>query len=160
MDLMIMDIKDVPGESLVKGFEKKIEILSFSHGVSMQVTGDVSNKERTSGKPNIQDFSITKYMDVASPVLNQKCCEGKAVGDVKLTIGRNENGEMLPLIVYTLSDAIVSSMSVGGGGGDKPVENLSWNFSKIKWEYTAQKPDAGKEGTSAGVWDLKTNTAK
>jgi type VI secretion system secreted protein Hcp len=160
MDTMLLKIKDVPGTSQMTGYEAQIEILSYSHGVMMQVTGDVSNTERTSGKPRVQDFNITKYMDKSTPLLNQKCCEATSLGEVTFTVGRNDAGAVIPMIVYTLSDVIVSSVSVGGGGGDKPVENLSLNFSAIKWDYSAQKEAGGKDGVVAGSWDVAANKKK
>jgi type VI secretion system secreted protein Hcp len=160
VDVIVLDLgKDIPGECLLKGFEAKIECLSYSHGVAMQVTNDLSNSERTSGKPNVQDLTTSKYMDKASPVLNQACCEGRKIGDCKLTVGRNEGGNVMPLIVYTLKDAIISSITASGGGADKPTETLSLSFTAIQWDYTAQKPDSTKEGNASGKWDMKTNTA-
>ncbi|HEX8393367.1 MAG TPA: type VI secretion system tube protein Hcp [Longimicrobium sp.] len=157
MDVILMKIENVPGTSLMTGFTGQIEAMSYSHGVAMQVTGDVSNTERTSGKPRHQDFMITKYLDKASPLLNQKCCEGTDLGTVLITVGRNDNGSVIPLIVYTLSNAVLSSVNVGGGGGDKPVESLALNYSGIKWDFTAQKEAGGKDGTVAGSWDLGKN---
>jgi type VI secretion system secreted protein Hcp len=159
VDVIILDLPGVAGECLLKGFAEKIECLSYSHAVAMQMTSDVSNRERTSGKPNVQDFTISKYMDKASPVLNQTCCEGKKIGDGKVTVGRNEAGEVMPLIVYTLKDVMVSSVSAASSGGDKPSETITLNFTAIQWDYTAQKPDSTKEGASAGKWDMKTNSA-
>lgn len=159
MDVIILDLPGIAGECLVKGFEEKIECLSFSHAVAMQMTSDPSNRERTSGKPNVQDFTISKYMDKSSPVLNQTCCEGKKIGDAKVSVGRNENGAFMPLMVYTLKDTMISSVSSASSGGDKPSETVTLNFTAIQWDYTAQKPDSTKEGTSGGKWDMKTNTA-
>jgi type VI secretion system secreted protein Hcp len=160
MDTMLMKIKDVPGTTDMAGYEKQIEVLSYSHGVAMQVTGDVSNTERTSGKPRMQDFHVTKYIDKSTPLINQKCCEATNLGEVQLTVGRNDAGAVIPFIVYTLSDVVISSVSVGGGGGDKPVESLSLNFSGIKWDYTAQKEAGGKDGVVAGSWDVAANKKK
>lgn len=159
MDVIIIDLPGIAGECLIKNYTDKIECLSYSHAVAMQMTSDVSNKERTSGKPNIQDFTISKYMDKSSPVLNQTCCEGKKIGDATITIGRNEAGVVMPLIVYTLKDAMISSVSAASSGGDKPSETVTLNFTAIAWDYTAQKPDSSQEGTAAGKWDMKTNTA-
>ncbi|HEX7241691.1 MAG TPA: type VI secretion system tube protein TssD [Longimicrobiaceae bacterium] len=156
-DVIMLKIKDVPGTSQIDGYAEQIEVMSYSHGVSMQVTGDVSNTERTSGRPMHQDFHVTKYLDKASPVLNQKCCEGKNLGEVLLTIGRNDAGTLIPLIVYTLGNVVVSSVSVGGGGGDKPVESVSLNYSSIKWDYGAQKEEGGAAGKVAGSWDVSAN---
>lgn len=160
MDVIIMDVKDVPGECQITGFEKKIELLSYNHGVSMQMTSDVSNKERTSGKPQLGEFTVSKYVDVTTPTMNQNCCSAKPLGQVVITVGRNEAGSVMPLLVYTLDEVLVSSVSVGGGSGDKPTETLTLNYTKIKWDYTSQKSDSTKEGTASGVWDLKLNQAK
>ena len=79
MDVIIMDMgADVKGESNLTDFKDKMELLSFSHGVAMQITGDISNSERTSGKPNHQDMTVTKYLDAASPV---KHCEWMRTSD-------------------------------------------------------------------------------
>ncbi|MEW5929332.1 MAG: type VI secretion system tube protein Hcp [Gemmatimonadota bacterium] len=156
-DVIMLSITDVPGTSQITGYEAQIEVLSYSHGVSQQVTGDVTNTERTSGRPMHQDFHLTKYLDKATPLLNQKCCEATNLGQVIVTIGRNDAGAVIPLIIYTMEDCIISSVSVGGGGGDKPVESLSLNYASIKWDYTAQNEESGEAGTVSGGWDVSAN---
>lgn len=156
-DVIMLSITDVPGTSQITGYEAQIEVLSYSHGVSQQVTGDVTNTERTSGRPMHQDFHLTKYLDKATPLLNQKCCEATNLGQVIVTIGRNDAGSVIPLIIYTMEDCIISSVSVGGGGGDKPVESLSLNYASIKWDYTAQAEESGESGTVSGGWDVSAN---
>jgi type VI secretion system secreted protein Hcp len=157
MDVILMKITGVPGTTQVTNYEGQIELMSYSHGVSMQVTGDVSNTERTSGKSRHQDFQVTKYLDKASPLLNQKLCQATELGDVTITVGRNDGGAVIPLIIYTLSKAIISSVSVGGGGGDKPVESVALNYASIKWDYTAQKEEGGAAGVVSGSWDVGAN---
>jgi type VI secretion system secreted protein Hcp len=160
MDVIILDMGDAPkGESTLKGYEGKMELLSFSHGVAMQVTGDMSNTERTSGKPNHQDMTVTKYLDQASPVLTQSCCEGKGFKKVDIIIGRNDSGAVIELMRYTLANVLISSISVGGGGGDKPVETVTLNYNKIGWTYTSQHKEVGKNGVVDGKWDLEQNVA-
>jgi type VI secretion system secreted protein Hcp len=160
MDMILMKVPSVTGTSMLKGYEGQIELKSFSHGITMQVTGDVSNSERTSGKPRHQDFRITKYMDKSSPTLNQKLCQGADLGAVVVTLGRNDNGTVIPLIVYTFGQAMLSSMSVGGGGGDKPIETLSLNYGSIQWDYTNQKETGGTGGTASTSWNVADNAAK
>ncbi|OQS31853.1 Hcp family type VI secretion system effector [Chromobacterium haemolyticum] len=161
MDAIILDLgSDIKGECKLEGYTDKIEVLSYSHNVAMQVTNDVSNTERTSGKPHIDEFSLTKFTDKSTPELNAYCCQGKNIPEVKITIGRNaadSSGKVLPYIVYTLTNAILSNVSVSGGTGGKPVENLSLNFTKIKWELTTQKDTGAKDGNAAAVWDLAAN---
>ncbi|MGY4494283.1 Hcp family type VI secretion system effector [Pseudomonas sp. TE3610] len=161
MDAIILDLGgDIKGDCLLEGYKDKIEIMSYSHNVAMQVTNDVSNSERTSGKPHIGEFTLTKFVDSATPSLNEFTCAGKPLPEVKITVGRNAaegDGKLLPFIIYTLNNVVLSNVSVSGGTGGKPVETLSLNFTKIKWELTAQKDDGTKEGTAATTWDLAAN---
>jgi type VI secretion system secreted protein Hcp len=161
MDSIILDLgATIKGECTLEGYTDKIELMSYSHNVAMQVTNDVSNSERTSGKPHIGEFSVTKFIDVSTPTLNEYCCSGKAIPTAIVIVGRNaaeSTGQIMPFITYTLSNVVLSNVSVSGGSGGKPVETLSLNFTKIKWEITAQKDTGGKEGTAASTWDLAAN---
>jgi len=161
MDLLILDCGDtIKGECAVDGFKDKIELLSYSHGVAQQITGDQSNQKRTSGKPNHQDFTVTKYVDLATANLIDYCNQAKPIATVKLTVGQNENGKVNPVFLYTMSNALVSSISVGGGGGGKPQETVTFNYTKIQWDYKAQKPAVEDSGTNSAKWSLETNKAE
>jgi type VI secretion system secreted protein Hcp len=158
MDVIILDMGDgVKGESSLTDFVGKMELLSFSHGVAMQITGDLSNTERTSGKPNHQDMTITKYLDAASPVLAQGCCQGTGYPKVDIVIGRNDSGKVIELMRYTMKNVLISSISVGGGGGDKPVETVTLNYNDIAWKFTSQNASIGQKGIVNGTWNLATN---
>ena len=161
MDNIVLDLGEtIKGDSTLEGYVDKIEILSYSNNVAMQVTNDVSNKERTSGKPYLGEFNLTKYVDGSTSSLNEYCCAGKVIPVANIICGRNsglQDGKTLPFIVYTLDNVIISSVNVSGGSGGKPVESLSLNFTKIKWEITSQKIDGSKKGTSASTWDLTSN---
>ena len=161
MDVIMLDLGDtIKGDSVLEGYVDKIEVMSYSHNVAMQVTNDVSNKERTSGRPHVGEFTLTKFVDGATPTLNEYCCAGKEIPLATITCGRNSgdaSGKPMAFIVYTLSNVILSNVSVSGGSGGKPVETISLNFTKIKWELTSQKTDGSKEGTAASTWDLAAN---
>lgn len=160
MDVMIMKIESIAGESQLKGYETQIELLSYSHGVAMQVTSDVSNKERTSGKPNHQEFTISKYMDISSTSLIDACNKATNLGTITVTVGRNDAGAVLPFMVYSLENALISSASVGSGGGDKATETVTLNYTKISWVYNSQKPGSGKEGEAKANWSLAQNASE
>ncbi|NYG31453.1 type VI secretion system tube protein Hcp [Sphaerotilus montanus] len=162
MDAIILDLgSDVKGDSLLEGFKDKIEIMSYSHNVAMQVTDDQSNTERTSGRPHIGEFTLTKFVDSSTPTLNQLCTNGGHLSEAKITVTRNSavaaDAPLMACITYTLSNVIISNLSVSCGTGGKPVETISLNFTKIKWELTAQKLDGNKEGVSAATFDIVAN---
>jgi type VI secretion system secreted protein Hcp len=157
MDVIILDMgPDVKGEATMRGFEDKIELHSFSHGVAMQITGDISDPQRTSGRPNHQDMTVTKYLDKSSPFLNKSCCQGQTFPQVEIIIGRNDSGSVNELVRYTMKNVLISSISVGGGAGDKPVETLTLNYNQISWSYRLPKSEDDVEGR----WNLSTNSAE
>jgi len=59
-------------------------------------------------------------------------------------------------LTYEFENTGLSHYSLSSSG-DVPVETLSLNFTKIKWELTAQKDDGTKEGTAASTWDMAAN---
>lgn len=78
MDAIFLKLDNITGESQVKGFEKQIEIMSYSHNVAMQVTNDVSNTERTSGRAHVGEFSLTKFVDLATRCLTNTAAAGRS----------------------------------------------------------------------------------
>jgi type VI secretion system secreted protein Hcp len=158
MDVLILDCgSDIAGESLLKDYAGKIELLSYSHGVAQQITGDQSNTKRTSGKPNHQDFTVTKYVDLATCKLIDYCNQAKPIASVTVTVGQNDNGTVIKYFTYVMTNALISSVSVGGGGGGKPQETVTFNYTKMTWTYNQQKEEAGTSGNNSAIWDLSTN---
>ena len=64
-------------------------------------------------------------------------------------------------MLYTLSDAIVSSVRPGGsshGGETLPLEEVSFNYGKIEWQYTETDHKTGQpKGKIDAQWDLTAN---
>src|SRR5262245_36706125 len=165
MDYMVLSILtadsatvDVKGECTLKDYEDHIEVMSYSHGVSLPVQPGTSNTGRTTGRPNFGELSITKQLDLTTPALNFYCAQAKDLGTIKLKLIRQDatNTQVL-YMTYTLDKTLISSVSVGGSG-DIPVETVTFNYSKITWTYNQQSKEIGKSGTLEKYWDQLTNT--
>ncbi|ECC1661576.1 Hcp1 family type VI secretion system effector [Salmonella enterica subsp. salamae] len=157
MDAIFLKLDNIKGESQAEGFEDQIEIMSYSHNVAMQVSNDVSLAERTSGRAHVGEMSLTKFVDLATPVLNEYCCSGRIIRKAVLTLCRNDDGKMRSFIVYNLSNVLISHLSVSGGTGGKPVETMSLNFTKIEWQITAGQSEGAQQESRSSVWDLAMN---
>jgi type VI secretion system secreted protein Hcp len=161
METLFLEIDGIKGESTATQGKDQIELYSFAHGVSMPLTGNVSGDKRASGRCVHQDVTITKRWDISSPSFFQKCSGGEAVKSAKIHafIADAVDGKMIEYLTIEIKDCLVTSVSIGGGGGDRPVETITINYNTITWTYTKQghKAPGGSQGKAQTGWDLQAN---
>ncbi|HUT32664.1 MAG TPA: type VI secretion system tube protein Hcp [Planctomycetota bacterium] len=156
-----LKIDGVPSECTDDKHKEWIEILSYSHGVSQASSGSPSSGgARSAERCDHQDFSIVKTLDKASPKLNLFCCNGTHVKEIKLELCR-ATGDKTKYMEYIMKDCIISSVRPGGsaqGGEALPLEEVSFNYGEIKWNYIETDHQTGKpKGSISTLWDLVTN---
>ncbi len=154
-------IDGIPGESTDDKHKDWIEVLSFNFGIHQPAHATASSAGgATSERVNVQDLSVVKHVDKASPKLYEQSCSGKHIKDVTLELCR-AGGDKLKYLEVKMEQVIISSVNPGGnsGGSDGfPSESVSFNFGKIKWTYTQQKrADGSGGGNVTGGWDLTSN---
>lgn len=137
---------NIEGESIQKGYEGQLDVLSWSWGMSQSGTTHIG-KGSGGGKVSVQDLSITHYVDKSSPKIIGACCSGEPIGEAILTLRKAGGKEQLPYLIITLNQAIITSVQTGGGGdGVRITENFTLNFAYFKYAYQMQKEDGSKEG--------------
>jgi type VI secretion system secreted protein Hcp len=156
-----LKIDGIDGESTDDKHKNWIEVLSYSHGVSQLSTGSRSSGGgASSGRCDHADFSIVKTLDKASPKLNLYCCNGEHIKSVTVQLCR-AGKDKLKYMEYKLSDVLVTSVRPGGssqGGESLPLEEVSFNYGKIDWIYTATDHATGKPaGDVKTGWDTMAN---
>lgn len=159
---MFWEVKEIPGESTSANGKDMIDILSFNHGVSMPLSNVAGSISKASGKCVHKDFTITKHVDKASPILNEKCSGGTSFPKMQIHLWKADSGKTaLEYLTYTFENCILTSVDVGGGGA-QPIETVKFTYATITWDYMKQKPggNLGKGGKTAGGWDLDKNKAK
>lgn len=157
MDTILLELKDIKGNAMIDEHTDKIIVNSFSFGISMMLSSDPANTERTLGRPSFSEVQISKTTDQSTPALYSACAAGTKLGDATLLIGRNEAGKFMLHMKYVLKNAMVGTINTGGGGG--MGDSLSLNFTQVTAEYTQQDTTADKKGTAAFGWDLAANKA-
>jgi len=155
-----LQLDGIQGESTDQKHKNWIDIFSFSAGISQQGAGSIgSSGQRVAGKADFHDFTVTKRVDKSTPYLNKFCALGKhipkGVIEICTTTGNKE-----VLLKYTVEHVVVSAVNIGGGHGQEvPVETVSFQFGKIKWEYNQLDPKTGaKQGNTTAEHDLLQNT--
>lgn len=137
----------IDGENTDVDHKDWIGILSVSHGLQQMVSEASRTGGRSTSGAVMGDINLMKEMDKATPDLNIYCATGKHIPTVVLECCLESDAKHV-YFRYTLTDVIISSMSVSiGGNNGKPTESLTLNAGTIKWEYT-QIDDTGSAGAT------------
>ena len=122
--------KDIKGESRDAKHKETIDVLAWSWGMSNSGTAHMGGGAGA-GKVNVQDLSLTKYVDKASPPLALACCNGEHFKEALLTV-RKAGKTPVEYIKITMKEVMVTGVSTGGSGGeDRLTENVTLNFAEV-----------------------------
>jgi type VI secretion system secreted protein Hcp len=132
-----MKFGSVDGPVTTKGFEKWIECQSFQFGVGRAIgTAARGSTSREHSEPSISEVTVTKAFDTASPKLFEDAVGGHLDTKVEFKFTTTTKDGVTTFLSYELEKCGVSGYSVSSGGEAAPSENLSLNFTKIKFSYT------------------------
>ena len=146
---MFLKIEGVEGESKDKAHGKEIDVLFLNWSSAMQASR--AGAAGTS-KANVEDISVTKYIDKATPKLFESLATGKHIAEAKIVV-RSAGGNPVEYLKYTLRDVMITSYSTGASGEDRPTESISFNYGKIEVEYTELNPDGTPGKVTVQGWD-------
>lgn len=137
----------IEGGSHHKKHKGEVPILAWSWGLSNGGDLHSAGGPTGGGKANVQDISITKYLDGCSHAFVNACATGGRVDEAWLYVS-NATGEQTDFLTIHLSEGVlISSYSTGGSGGeDKLTENVTLHFGKFKYSFQPQDDKGAKEG--------------
>jgi type VI secretion system secreted protein Hcp len=153
-----LQIDGLKGESTDSEHKDWIEIHSFNHSISQPASATANSAGGgTTSRCQHQDYSISKYVDLASPKLYELACSGKHIKDVTIEMMRASGDKRVKYMVVKMEQVVISHVAPSGGA-DFPSESVSFNYGTIKWTYTQQKrADGSQGGNAAGGWSLVEN---
>jgi type VI secretion system secreted protein Hcp len=154
---MFLKLDGVTGESKDKTHTKDIDLLSWSWGMSNSGSAHEGGGAG-SGKVNVQDVSVTKYIDSSSPKLMLACCNGTHYATALLTVRKAGGDKPVEYVKIKMQEVLITSVTTGGSGGeDRLTENVKLNFAKVNLDYVPQD-DKGAPGTVIPFgWDIPGN---
>lgn len=157
VDIFLHLSNDILGESQDATYAGDIDLQSWSWGMTQSGTTH-EGSGGGGGKVNVQDMTVSKYVDVSTHDLIARCASGDHIDDGVLTV-RKAGGAGQPPIDYFkihMENIIVSSYQTGGSkdGLDRVAETLSLNFRKFDVIYTMQNADGTPGPESTAGWDV------
>ena len=131
-----LQYEGIDGEVTESGHAKWIEIQSFSWGCGRSINTTLgAAQSREASSPSVGEIQLSKQTDIASPKLFMESVVGeakKAVIEFVQTSGTAQD----VFLRYELTNTLISSYSISGGGDGRPGEGISLNFSKVEMKFT------------------------
>jgi type VI secretion system secreted protein Hcp len=154
-----LKIEGLEGESKDHKHKGEIDLQSWSFGAT-NGGAHSSGGGGGAGKVSMQDFHFVMETSKASPKLLLACATGQHIKKAVL-VTRKAGTEQQEFFSVTFTDILISSYQTGGSahGGEKPTEQISFNFAKIEFEYKEQKADGTLGGPIKSGYDVKANKA-
>jgi type VI secretion system secreted protein Hcp len=134
---MFLKLAGIDGESTDAKHKGEIDVLAWSWGLS-QEGGSPAGGGGGAGRVKIENISIQKLVDLASPLLLSFSATGKHISDGTLTTrkagkGAKAGGEFL---LFKMSNVIVTSVHVAASqDGNAPTESITLSFGKVEFDY-------------------------
>lgn len=119
----------------------KTELLSAQFGVGRGISSPVgTSAKREASAPSISEIVITRINDKYSPLFFQESISGKG-RSMTIYFTQGSGKTAVTYLTIHLENVLISSYSFSNSG-DKPVESITLNFTKIEYKYTAHAEDA------------------
>jgi len=152
-----LKIDGIQGESTDAKHKNEIDLESWSWGETNSGT-HAGGGGGGAGKVTMRDFHFTMRINKASPKLFLACAGGDHIKVANL-VCRKAGKQQQEYLKIKFSDLLISTYETGGSTGEVvPVDQISFNFSKIEITYSAQKPDGTLEAPVIAYWSVKDNT--
>jgi type VI secretion system secreted protein Hcp len=149
---MFLKLAGIDGESTDAKHKGEIDVLAWSWGLSDSTSPGGGGGG--AGRVNIENISIQKLVDLASPLLLSFSAQGKHITDGTLTTRKagKLSGDFL---LFKMTDVIVTSVHVSASQDtNQPAENITLSFGKVDFDYRPTKPDGTLGADLSFKWDV------
>ncbi len=154
----LLTMTGVRGESGDKEFPDSIEVTGWSFSGSS--TWDINSGQKTS-RVRLSELTVTKRVDLSTPVLMRLMCDNRVIDDVKL-INRKAGGQRQEdFFRIELKNARVRSVvqKATSIGGSILEETVSFIWQKVKLIHREQSQRGSLQGGGVEFeydWEINT----
>jgi type VI secretion system secreted protein Hcp len=152
-----MNYDGVTGDVTAKGHENWIELSSFQWGIGRGITSPVGgSKDREASAPSVSEIVVTKISDNSTTDMLKQSLTGDGK-TVKIDFCKTDKDQFTPYYQIELDNTLISGLSFSSGG-DRPMESISLNFTKVTFT-DIQLSETNDDGSPVRVgYDLALGT--
>lgn len=142
-----LKIEGIEGECRDEKHDKEIELISVNWNITQPQAGTKSSAGSLSAsRATCSMLTVTKAVDLASPVLYSGCANAKHYNKATVTVCRAGGGKE-PYYIIKLKDVSIPSVHLSSGASSVEAlltEVVTLNYGEIEVEYKATDPTTGK----------------
>ncbi|HXJ01601.1 MAG TPA: type VI secretion system tube protein Hcp [Micropepsaceae bacterium] len=118
------------------------EVEDYSFDIEQVLNIGSQSSGAGAGKVTFNPFSITRKIDVASPVLFQNACTGTPFKNVGLGLRKSAGGATSGVFFLVFTFKLVAVKTVSWAHDDEsPKETVTFEYGGLAIQYVQQKPD-------------------
>ncbi len=146
---MFLKLGDIKGESSDSRHAGEIDVLTWNWGATQSLAAGA--RTLAAGKANINALVLTKVIDTSSPRLFESVVQGKHIPEAVFVV-RKAGAKPLEFLKIKLHDVLVVSVKPSGNNNDRPMEEVSLQFSSAEYSYVPQKADGSAGPAVTYAW--------
>lgn len=149
---------NIKGESQDDKHKEWIDVLSWNWGMTQSGTTH-AGMGGGGGKVDVQDITLTKYVDAATHDLVKRCCSGEHIKSGELVVRKSGGVAPVDYLRIRFEEVMITSYMTGGvkDGLDRVQETLTLNFRRFQTVYTLQGADGTAGPESIAGWEIAEN---
>ena len=148
----------IKGEAQDAVHRDKIDVLAWNWGMTQSGTTH-AGMGAGGGKVNVQDITVTKYVDLATSDLIKRCASGAHIKNGELIVRKSGGTKPVEYFRIKMENIMITSYATGGSkdGLDRIQETLTLNFRKFEVLYTLQEESGAAGAETMSGWDIAQN---
>ncbi len=158
-----LQVEGVTGEALDAGHQGWIDVLTFEWHIK-QPTENTVGGGGGCGRLVVKDLLVYARLDKAMPTMMTMAAEGRALGEVVLSMDK-AGGKQNEFLNISLKNVIISAIELAPGQRAQGVATdgqigVLYRFSpsKLEVKYSAQSEAGQSSAPVTFTWDVKSNT--
>jgi type VI secretion system secreted protein Hcp len=149
---------DVLGDVEDAGHTNWIDITTVAWNLARPVSNPAgSSAGRVLSAPQLSELTVTKDEDVATIPLIQAALEGSPVA-AQIDFCTTGTGHQQVYYSIAMTNAVITGFGQVGSSG-RPVESVTFNFTKIAFTGTQMDADGTAASPASYGWDINANTS-
>jgi len=135
------------------------EVEDYSFDIEQTLSIGSQSTGAGAGKVSFNPFSITRKIDMSSPVFYENACSGKPFESVFLGLRKSAGTGATGTFFLLFTFKLVAVKTVGWAHDDEaPKETVTFEYGGLQIRYGRQKPDGTIAQIFSGGWNRVKNT--